>query len=191
MRAYKAFNKDMTCTLGRGTFQYEPGKTYEEKEANCVRNGFHCCENPADCMNYYAINAARIFLVEAAGDIDEDGTDTKISCTKITLIKELSLPEYVFEIVKYITGHMEKYVCKSGNVADIAEDVADAGKIAIAVGENPRARITEEDGVLALIRTKNNIPVMARMAAAGKGIKKNTWYRLGEELEEIHEEKTD
>lgn len=37
--AYKAFNADLTCTMGRGTFQYEPGIWYEEKEANCVKNG--------------------------------------------------------------------------------------------------------------------------------------------------------
>ena len=31
MKAYKAFNKDLTCTLGKGTFQYEEGKVIREE----------------------------------------------------------------------------------------------------------------------------------------------------------------
>ena len=44
--AYKMFNKDLTCTKGRGRFQYTPGEWIEEPEANCVKNGFHCAKNP-------------------------------------------------------------------------------------------------------------------------------------------------
>lgn len=33
MRAFKAFNKDMTCTCGRGSYQYEEGKTCKEDKA--------------------------------------------------------------------------------------------------------------------------------------------------------------
>lgn len=50
MKAYKGFNKDMTC---RG-FQYEEGKTYETDKAELCKEGFHACENPLDCFNYYA-----------------------------------------------------------------------------------------------------------------------------------------
>ena len=42
MKAYKAFNQDMTC---RG-FQYEEGKTYElpeGQEAELCERGFHAC----------------------------------------------------------------------------------------------------------------------------------------------------
>lgn len=49
MKAYKGFNKDMTC---RG-FQFEEGKSYEEKEVKLCSKGFHACENPIDCLNYY------------------------------------------------------------------------------------------------------------------------------------------
>ena len=30
MIAYKGFNKDLTCTMGKGSFQYEVGKTYKD-----------------------------------------------------------------------------------------------------------------------------------------------------------------
>ena len=39
---FKAFNKGFKC---RG-FQFEIGKTYEEKKAKICDSGFHFCENP-------------------------------------------------------------------------------------------------------------------------------------------------
>lgn len=50
IKGYKGFNKDMTC---RG-YKYEEGKIYEMKEnPECCKNGFHFCEYPLDCLNYY------------------------------------------------------------------------------------------------------------------------------------------
>ena len=46
MKTYKGFNKDMTCN----GFQYEEGKSYEEKEAIIGESGFHAGENPIDCL---------------------------------------------------------------------------------------------------------------------------------------------
>ena len=34
MLGYKGFRKDLTCTMGRGTFQYEPGRWYDESLAH-------------------------------------------------------------------------------------------------------------------------------------------------------------
>ena len=52
IKSYKGFNKDMTC---RG-FQYEEGKEYEEEKADACHSGFHACEYPLDCLNYYSPN---------------------------------------------------------------------------------------------------------------------------------------
>lgn len=50
MKTYKGF-KDMTC---RG-FHYEEGKEYAiSGDVKCCENGFHACEDPLDCFNYYA-----------------------------------------------------------------------------------------------------------------------------------------
>lgn len=46
MRAFKGFNKDLTC---RG-YQYEEGKEFHTKRAECCDTGFHACEYPLDCF---------------------------------------------------------------------------------------------------------------------------------------------
>lgn len=40
MKAFKGFNKDLTC---RG-FQYEEGKEFHTEKAECCEEGFHACE---------------------------------------------------------------------------------------------------------------------------------------------------
>lgn len=46
MKAFKGFNKDLTC---RG-FQYEEGKEFHTEKAECCEEGFHACEYPLDCF---------------------------------------------------------------------------------------------------------------------------------------------
>ena len=67
MKAYKGFNKDMTC---RG-FQYEIGKEYETDAADLCRIGFHACENPLDCFGHYAPGKA--VQVHALRELGEFG----------------------------------------------------------------------------------------------------------------------
>ena len=67
--AYKGFHKGLTC-MG---YQFVMGKNVTEK-ANCRENGFHCAENPLDCLNYYPdIGNSEYCIVAAGGDLDEDG----------------------------------------------------------------------------------------------------------------------
>lgn len=105
VKAYKGFHNDLTCTMGKGTFQYQENKWMEEQEANCMRNGFHCCYDPLDCLRYYGFKESVFYLVAADGDINEDGSDTKISCTKIKLIKKLSVEEFVAHSLMYMQEH--------------------------------------------------------------------------------------
>ena len=39
MLAYKGFKEDLTCTFGRGTFQYEAGQTIKEESSRCQNRG--------------------------------------------------------------------------------------------------------------------------------------------------------
>lgn len=101
--AYKMFNKDLTCTKGRGTFQYTPGIWIEEPEANCVKNGLHCAKNPLDCLSYYSSwDNSQCWIVEIGGDIDEDSIDSKVSCTRMRLVRRLNLEEFVAEACRYM-----------------------------------------------------------------------------------------
>ena len=94
MLAFKGFNENLTCTMGHGIFQYEIGKKYKEKEANCTKNGFHCCENPLDVLDWYSGQGSRFCVVEAEGEINQDNVGTKISCTKMTIVKEITRREH-------------------------------------------------------------------------------------------------
>ena len=48
MIAYKGFRPGMICI----DYQFQMGLNVTDK-ANCRQNGFHCAENPLDCLNYY------------------------------------------------------------------------------------------------------------------------------------------
>ena len=89
MKAYKGFDKDLKCR----NFQYEVGKTYEEKEARICKKGFHACEEPLNVLRYYPpCYGNRYCEVEQHGEFSEnpDG-DSKVASTKIEISKEISL----------------------------------------------------------------------------------------------------
>ena len=74
--------------------------------ANCAKNGFHCAENPLDCLSYYPdINQSEYYLVNAGGDIDEDEHDSKIACTELTIIKKLRKEEFFLHGLAYMVDH--------------------------------------------------------------------------------------
>ena len=107
MKAYKGFNKDMTC---RG-FQFEEGKEYHEENASLCNSGFHACENPLDCYNYYGV-ANSVFHEVEIDDLDEKrGADSKVCGKTIKIGARLSVAkicEAHFEYVKSHTTHEVK-----------------------------------------------------------------------------------
>ena len=98
MKAYKGFNKDMTC-LG---FQFKEGKTYEEKEAKLCEKGFHACLNPIDVFKYYPPVDSIYHSVEIDDDdvSKECGGDSKICGKKIKIGAKLTLREMIQAGVK-------------------------------------------------------------------------------------------
>lgn len=182
MKVFKAFNMDLSARLGRG-YQYNIGKWHEEPQANCVRNGFHACEYIFDCLTYYDLESSRIFVCEAAGDIDEDGRDSKISCTKIKLIKELNIYEMAYYAASYIISHPERDIKLDNTEVQVEENEASAELIAISIGEYPIAK-TDKNGVIVLIRKMGNEFTQARIVASKAGI----WYKLNMEGQITYEE---
>lgn len=101
MYAYKGFEPNLSC---RG-YQFVMGKNVTE-EANCARNGFHCAENPLDCLSYYSDMDRSIYcLVQPSGDIDEDDWDSKIACTELTILRRLTRKEFFLHALAYMVDH--------------------------------------------------------------------------------------
>ena len=92
MKAYKGFNRDMTC---RG-YQFAEGETYEhEGDVKLCRSGFHACLDPVDCLRYYDPCTSVYHKVEIDGVSDERGDDTKIVCKKIRIGARIGIAEMV------------------------------------------------------------------------------------------------
>ena len=93
IKAYKAFNKDLTC---KG-FQYELGKTYRHRiPIRCCRSGFHACFKPIDCFKYYRFSAkeTRVAEVLVWGSLEyDDCAGSKVCASNIKIIRELSWQE--------------------------------------------------------------------------------------------------
>lgn len=101
MIAYKGFEPGLICR----DYQFVMGLNVTEK-ANCVANGFHCAENPLDCLTYYRnMDESEYYLVNAGGDIDEDDTDSKIACTELTILKKLSREDFFLHALAYMVDH--------------------------------------------------------------------------------------
>ena len=103
MKAYKGFNKDMTCSPNDVMFQYEEGKEYHEDNAELCKSGFHACENPLDCFRYYAPGESVYHEVELDELSDKKSDNSKICGKHIKIGARLSVAkicELHFEYVK-------------------------------------------------------------------------------------------
>lgn len=182
MRAFKAFNKNMTCTLGKGSYQYQEGRTYREDKAQARSTGFHCVSFILDCYRYYEKSKDTIICpVEALGDIDEDGTDTKISCTVMKIGRRLTPERIVLEALLYLKEH-PKFKDKN----NIHQDKGKDNFFCIVRGRNPIAAGTK-DTVLGLIEEdpKHNITCIAIYKVGCDGIRPGRYYNLeGKEVED-------
>ena len=104
IKAYKGFNKDMTCR----DFQYEEGKEYEEPSVEICDHGFHACEYPLDCLGYYAPNKSVYHEVEQFGEIQKQSEYSKVASTKIKIGAEISIAGIVKAAIEYTTKRTKK-----------------------------------------------------------------------------------
>lgn len=98
MKAYKGFNRDMTC---RG-FQFEEGKTYEHHgDVKLCKSGFHACQDPLDCLRYYDPCESVYHEVELEGVSDERQGDTKIVGKKIRIGARMDIKSIVKACIEF------------------------------------------------------------------------------------------
>ena len=101
MKAFKGFNKDLTC---RG-FQYKVGETYEEEKAELCEAGFHACESPVTCLQHYAPATSVYHQVELDEVSEQKDIDTKRVGKKITIGAKIDIPEICRLTFEYVKEH--------------------------------------------------------------------------------------
>ena len=101
MKAYKGFNRDMTCN----GFQYEEGKEYHEDKAELCYRGFHACEMPLNVFNYYSPGSSRYHEVELGEVSPKRGDDTKICGKTIKIGAKLNIADIVSAQIEYVKSN--------------------------------------------------------------------------------------
>mgnify|MGYP003296789227 CR=1 FL=1 len=81
MIAYKAFDKGLNC---RG-YQFEMGLNVTEK-AKTAAYGFHCAEDPLDCLSYYGnMNFSKKWLSKIPVEILSREVSNGVSRVKLNI----------------------------------------------------------------------------------------------------------
>ena len=184
IKSYKGTDKDMKCRNG---FQYEPGKTYEQKTANVCGPGFHSCEAPLDVLRYFGLkNGNRYFETVADGVIARrEGEDSKIASSKLTIGAEIGLPglikahmEYTREKAESGTSGGDWSNLAGGNRSNLA-----GGDCSSIIGRNGCKAKAGLHSIICLsewdVVNDEYVPVSVKAAIVdGETIKADTWYTL-------------
>lgn len=152
MRAFKGFNKDLTC---RG-YQYEEGKEFHTERAECCDTGFHACEYPLDCFGYYDPAHSVFHEVELSGEMDKSRDNTKVCATDIKIGARLSIAGLVKMAIAFTMSKVNKeagsderhgFASATGNCGASsatgykgASSVSDPTGVAVAWGHEARAK---------------------------------------------------
>lgn len=152
MKAFKGFNKDLTC---RG-YQYEEGKEFHTERAECCDTGFHACEYPLDCFGYYDPAHSVFHEVELSGEMDKSRDNTKVCATDIKIGARLSIAGLVKMAIDFTMSKVSKeagsderhgFASATGNCGASsatgykgASSVSDPTGVAVAWGHEARAK---------------------------------------------------
>ena len=107
LKAYKGFNRDMTC---RG-FQFKEGEAYElpeGQEAKLCKSGFHACEAPLDCFKYYEPGKSVYHEVELDAT-DETSDDSKRVGKRIRIGAQVDIAGIVKAQFEYVKSKCTNY----------------------------------------------------------------------------------
>lgn len=141
--SYKGFKQDMTCR----DFQYKEGESYEEPSAKACERGFHACEYPLDCLDYYSPNESVYHVVEQSGEISRYSDDTKVASTKIKIGAEINIAGLVKAAIEYTMKRVnpeakadEKQGASSATGDYGASSAGDSESVAVAWGYHGKAK---------------------------------------------------
>ena len=205
IKAVKGFNPDMTCTPTNCIkFQYEEGETYEEKEVDVCKKGFHACELPINVFRYYTPTKSVYHEVEMSGEIDDSESD-KVCSSKIKIGAKINIAGIIKASIDIIRGKAEKESSASsgdyGNAASSGDcgNAASSGYCGSAKADHPNSCAiawgpeSKASGVkgshLVLAEWESNggkyweeetwkFKGATMVRVDGENIKENTWYGL-------------
>ena len=194
MKAYKGFNKDMTCAPSGGKpFQYKEGETYEEPEADLCAKGFHACLDPLDCLSYYNICDSVYHEVEL-DDVSEqrEKNDTKVCGKKIRIGAKLSIKDIVKASVDFT---MERAQKEGGTNSGDSAQLASSGNnsVVMSAGINGKVKAAIGNWIAIAewqIRDGKFAPVgIVSAQVDGEKVKADTWYKAENgQMVEVEEE---
>ena len=185
IKAYKGFNKDMTCR----DFQYEEGKEYVTEKAKACECGFHACEYPLDVLGYYPPGTCVYHEVEQSGDFDKSDSD-KVASTKIKIGARIDIAGIVKAAISYIKERItNENNAKPGGAATAGDSGAATSRGKSASGENGISvvrgnGVKVKGGIGAVLviaeEYQNNYKIKDWLAVVVDGInvKADTWYEL-------------
>ena len=172
MYAYKGFEPNLSC---RG-HQFVMGVNFTPK-ANCASSGFHCAEDPLDCLTYYSDMSRAVYcLVQPGGDIDEDDQDSKIACTELTILRRLTKKDFFIHALAYMVDHPNRRV--NGRVQR-EHGTGNYGYVVVR-GKEPTACGKLGD-VLAFAKERHEDGTICQIAVAevdGEKILPDVWYDI-------------
>ena len=186
IKAYKAFDKDLSC---RG-FKYEVGKEYEETgDIKACEKGFHACPYPLDVFGYYAPAGSRFCEVEQSGKIDGSESD-KVCSSKIRIGAELDIRGLVKAAVSYVKERCTNECnaepgkpATAGNYgAATARGKASTGSNGLSVARGSNVKVKGGIGAILVIAEERDntydIVDWKAVVVDGEVVKADTWYRL-------------
>lgn len=202
IKAYKAFDKDLSC---RG-FKYKVGKEYEETgDIKACEKGFHACPYPLDVFGYYAPAGSRFCEVEQSGKIDDSESD-KVCSPKIRIGAELDIRGLVKAAVSYVKERCtNEYNAEPGKPAmtgncgvamagdrgaatagdggaATARGKASTGYNGLSVARGENVQVKGGIGAILVIAEERDdtydIVDWKAVAVDGEVVKADTWYRL-------------
>ena len=194
IKAYKAFDKDLSC---RG-FKYEVGKEYEETgDIKACEKGFHACPYPLDVFSYYTPAGSRFCEVEQSGKIDDSESD-KVCSSKIRIGAELDIRGLVKAAVSYVkercTNECNAIPGKPATAgysgaatagyrgAATARGKASTGSNGLSVARGKNVQVKGGIGAILVIAEERDntydIVDWKAVVVDGEVVKADTWYRL-------------
>ena len=194
IKAYKAFDKDLSC---RG-FKYEVGKEYEETgDIKACEKGFHACPYPLDVFSYYTPAGSRFCEVEQSGKIDDSESD-KVCSSKIRIGAELDIRGLVKAAVSYVKERCtnecnaepgkpatagNRGAATAGNSgAATARGKASTGSNGLSVARGNNVQVKGGIGAILVIAEERDdtydIVDWKAVVVDGDVVKADTWYRL-------------